>query len=470
MNNRFYKLSVLERTIAEFITSFKKAAPRFELGIKDLQSSALPLGHAADRDLIESLNDPTSNASHSLLIICNGHGEDVIALEIIKRFLKKIKIKTIEVMPLVGNGKVFDSIKSKNFSKIGHLKELPSGGFSNQSIKGFFLDLFAGFLLDTFKNFLIIRGKSKDNYKIIAVGDLLPLFFAWSSNCEFSFVGTPKSDHTWSNGPGWALSDFYHKFKGSEWDPWEIFIMRSNRCKSLIMRDAMTANNLNKKKISARYFGNPMMDFVDEKNEKINNIIKHKRIILIIGSRFPEALNNLDIFLDCLEDLKLSSDLIILLPLSLNADIFTIKSHLINNGYLKQKNIQFLIGEHSVWKNKEKYVLLGKNTFNKWANMASVGLSNAGTATEQIIGLGVPSISFPGAGPQFTKSFAKRQSRLLGGSVLVCENKKTLLDNLETLLNKKHCRLKQVKIGMKRMGKSGASKKIVDYINSSLLT
>ena len=25
----------------------KKAAPRFELGIKDLQSSALPLGHAA---------------------------------------------------------------------------------------------------------------------------------------------------------------------------------------------------------------------------------------------------------------------------------------------------------------------------------------------------------------------------------------------------------------------------------------
>ncbi len=26
-----------------------KAAPRFELGVKDLQSSALPLGHAADR-------------------------------------------------------------------------------------------------------------------------------------------------------------------------------------------------------------------------------------------------------------------------------------------------------------------------------------------------------------------------------------------------------------------------------------
>jgi len=29
--------------------------------------------------------------SHSLLFICNGHGEDVIASEIIKRLLKKNK-------------------------------------------------------------------------------------------------------------------------------------------------------------------------------------------------------------------------------------------------------------------------------------------------------------------------------------------------------------------------------------------
>ena len=194
------------------------------------------------------------------------------------------------------------------------------------------------------------------------------------------------------------------------------------------------------------------------------------RLILIIGSRFPEALYNLDIFLDCLKDLKLSNDLIILLPLSINANVFTIKRHLSNNGYLEENNVNFLVGEDSVWKNKDKYILLGKSTFNQWANMACVGLSNAGTATEQITGLGIPSISIPGAGPQFTKSFAKRQSRLLGGSVLVCDNKKTLIDNLEVLLNKKDYRLKQVKIGMKRMGKRGASKKIVDHINLNLLT
>ena len=447
-----------------------KAAPRFELGIKDLQSSALPLGHAAERDLLEPINDTSSSEPHSLLILCNGHGEDIIALEIIKRFLKKFKIKKIEVLPLVGNGNVFNSIKSNNFSKIGYFKELPSGGFSNQSLKGFFLDLFEGFLVDALKNFLIVRGKSKDNYKIIAVGDFLPLFFAWSSKCEFGFIGTPKSDHTWSNGPGWKFSDLYHKLKGSEWDPWEIFLMRSVRCKSLIMRDEITANNLNKKKINAKYFGNPMMDFVYEKNEKISNIIMFQRLILLIGSRFPEAFNNLDGFLDCLEDLNCSKDLIILLPLSINANIFKIKSHLKNHGYLKENSKNFMVGEDSVWKNKHKYILLGKSTFNLWASMACAGLSNAGTATEQITGLGIPSISLPGAGPQFTKSFAKRQSRLLGGSVLVCNNKKTLLDNLERLLNDKDYREKQIKIGMKRMGKSGASKRIVEYINLHLLS
>ena len=109
-------------------------------------------------------------------------------------------------MPLVGNGNVFDSIKSKNFRKIGYLRELPSGGFSNQSLKGFVLDLFAGFLIDNIRNFLLVKRKSKHNCKIIAVGDFLPLLYAWSSECEFSFIGTPKSDHTWSSGPGWDLS------------------------------------------------------------------------------------------------------------------------------------------------------------------------------------------------------------------------------------------------------------------------
>ncbi len=460
----------MERFTANIVINFKKAAPRFELGIKDLQSSALPLGHAAEKDSIESFYDLNSKVTHSLLIICNGHGEDVIASEIIKRLLKKIKNKNIEVLPLVGNGDVFNSIKSKNFRKIGYLKELPSGGFSNQSLKGFLLDLFAGFLIDNLRNFLLVKQKSTHNCKIIAVGDFLPLLYAWSSGCEFSFIGTPKSDHTWSSGPGWDFSDLYHKLKGSEWDPWEMFLMTSPRCKNLIMRDKITANNLNRKNIEAQYLGNPMMDFVNATNENISNIISFKRIILLVGSRYPEALKNLDNFLNCLQDFDLSKELVILLPLSINANVIQIESYLNKYGFIKQSQVKFLIYEDSVWKKKDHYIVIGQGKFNLWASMAEVGLSNAGTATEQIAGLGIPSLSLPGSGPQFTKSFAKRQSRLLGGSVLVCKNKKILLKRLSLLLKEKVDSLEQAKIGKERMGESGASKKIVDSINLHLLS
>ena len=146
-----------------------------------------------------------------------------------------------------------------------------------------------------------------------------------------------------------------------------------------------------------------------------------------------------------------------------------INSFLNKYGFIKQSKVKFLIDEDSVWKKKHQYIVVGKGKFNLWANMAEVGLSNAGTATEQIAGLGIPSLSLPGPGPQFTKSFAKRQSRLLGGSVLVCKNKKILLERLSLLLKEKVNSLEQAKVGKERMGKSGASEKIVDSINLHLL-
>ena len=158
------------------------------------------------------------------------------------------------------------------------------------------------------------------------------------------------------------------------------------------------------------------------------------------------------------------------MPTTTNANEGEIQNHLMQYGFHKQEGLDFKIGEDSVWKNDKKYILLGKSKFNVWANMASVGLSNAGTATEQIAGLGIPSLSLPGWGPQFTKSFAKRQSRLLGGSVSVCHDKRSLLNRLTLLLNQKNFRVQQAKIGKKRMGSSGASKKIVDAINFDLLS
>jgi len=377
------------------------------------------------------------------------------------------KFNNIEVMPLVGDGKIFDDLVSQKVTKIGFQKVLPSGGFSNQSLKGFWNDLKEGMFIYLFKNWLELMKKPKD-YKILAIGDLLPLFYAWSSKCDFGFVGTPKSDYTWMSGPGNSISDLYHKLKGSEWDPWEIFIMKSNLCKFVIVRDEITSNNLNIKKIDAQFLGNPMMDFFQDKEIAKNNIENYAKVILLIGSRFPEAYNNLDIFLTYLSDFNFPKECLIFIPLSSNANIFEVEKQIIKYQFFRNKSSSYLLGEESVWLKDKMILLLGKNKFNNWAYLAEVGLANAGTATEQICGLGIPALSLPGKGPQFTKSFAKRQQRLLGGSVSLCESKDIFYEKLLYLLENKKFRVRQGQIGKDRMGVPGASKRIADFINLKL--
>ncbi len=432
-----------------------------------MQSSALPLGHAAEKELSFPLKYPNSIKSNSLLIISNGHGEDVIALQIIKELLLLKKFNYIEIMPLVGDGKIFDELISQKISRIGFQKVLPSGGFSNQSLRGFLNDIKEGMLIYLLKNWIELLKKPKD-YKILAIGDLLPLFYAWSSKCDFGFIGTPKSDYTWMSGPGKSISDLYHKLKGSEWDPWEMYIMKSHLCKFVIVRDEITSKNLNNHKVDAKFFGNPMMDFLPEKSFQKNIIKNYLNIILLIGSRFPEAYNNLNIFLNYLSDFSFSKECLIFIPLSSNSNICEIEKQIIKYQFFRKESSSFSFGEESVWFKNKMILLLGKNKFNNWAYLAEVGLANAGTATEQICGLGIPSLSLPGKGPQFTRSFAKRQQRLLGGTVSLCESKDIFHKKLIYLLENKQFRLRQGQIGKERMGLPGASKRIADFITSKL--
>jgi len=298
----------------------------------------------------------------------------------------------------------------------------------------------------------------------------LPLFFAWSSKCIFGFIGTPKSDYTWTSGPGKAISDLFHKLKGSEWDPWEIFLMGDQKCKFVIVRDALTANNLNLKNINAKYFGNPMMDFIKEKKLDPKNIESFQKLIMLIGSRPPEAFNNLNMFLSSLSTIDLPVKTLVFVPLSSNVDLNIVEDYFYKYNFSKEINQEYYLGEESIWIKNNIIFLIGKNTFDDWANLSKVGLANAGTATEQIAGLGIPSLSLPGRGPQFTKKFAIRQQRLLGGSVRVCHDKQILKKKLIDLLLDDEIRKKQAIVGVERMGPRGASQVIAEYINLNFLS
>ena len=80
-----------------------------------------------------------------LLVLSNGHGEDVIALRLVEALQRQRPGLPVSVLPLVGEGQTYGMAESRGLlRRIGPRRNLPSGGFSNQSLGGLLRDLAAG--------------------------------------------------------------------------------------------------------------------------------------------------------------------------------------------------------------------------------------------------------------------------------------------------------------------------------------
>jgi uncharacterized protein (TIGR03492 family) len=80
-----------------------------------------------------------------LLVLTNGHGEDRIALQLIEALRQQRPELQVAVLPLVGEGEAFAAAEKRGLlQRQGPRQTLPSGGFSNQSLRGLVQDLGAG--------------------------------------------------------------------------------------------------------------------------------------------------------------------------------------------------------------------------------------------------------------------------------------------------------------------------------------
>ena len=237
-----------------------------------------------------------------LLVLSNGHGEDLIALRVLQALLRRHPELEIAVLPLVGEGHAYAALEQAGaLRRIGPRRSLPSGGFSNQSLRGLLADLGAGVLGLSWRQWRLVRRWGRSGDPVLAVGDLLPLLLAWASGSPYGFLGTPKSDYTWASGPGSAgLAALYHRCKGSEWDPWEWALLRPRRCRLVALRDRLTARGLRRHGVAALAPGNPMMDGL-QPDPLPAALQPQRRLLLLGGSRMPEALGNLKRLLEALE-------------------------------------------------------------------------------------------------------------------------------------------------------------------------
>ena len=404
-----------------------------------------------------------------LLVLSNGHGEDLIALRVIRALRQRQPSLEVAVLPLVGEGLGFWAAEAAGeLVRIGPSSALPSGGFSNQSLSGLLSDLAAGLPLISWRQLRIVRRWGRQGQPILAIGDLLPLLLAWSSAAPYGFIGTPKSDYTWRSGPGghWP-DDRYHRCKGSEWDPWEWALMRARRCRLVAMRDALTARGLRRHGVGALAPGNPMMDgFAPAPLPRA--LAGHRRLVLLGGSRMPEALSNLRRLLEALRLLRSIDAIVVFCPTGARPTGGELEPTLRASGF-SPTSLPADCGAGSAWQRGKQLLLIGAGTFQHWAPWGEVGLATAGTATEQLVGLGVPALSLPGQGPQFQEGFARRQSRLLGGAVRVCPTPQALAAGLAQLLDTPSERHALARIGRRRMGQAGGSARLASLVERTLL-
>jgi uncharacterized protein (TIGR03492 family) len=416
-----------------------------------------------------------------LLVLTNGHGEDRIALQLIEALRQQPPDRPgpqreVVVLPLVGDGQAFAAAEARHqLQRQGPRQTLPSGGFSNQSLRGLGQDLAAGMAGLSLRQWRWVRRWGRSGEPVLAVGDLLPLLLAWSSGAPFAFVGTPKSDYTWTSPPppGWGsspLADAYHRCKGSEWDPWEWRLMASKRCRLVAVRDALTARGLQRRGIAAQACGNPMMDGFSPAPLP-HGLGQQRRLLLLPGSRMPEALQNGQRLLAGLEAWEAPPACTVFLACGDQPSSASWSTLLAAGGW---RNAPLTpeaaaAGACRCWRRGPLTLLLGVGQFMGWAPWGEVGLATAGTATEQLVGLGIPVLSAPGPGPQFKAGFARRQSRLLGGAVQPCRSAADLAAGLERLLGDDHWRRQLGRIGQRRMGSPGGSARLAALLHHQLL-
>ena len=101
-----------------------------------------------------------------------------------------------------------------------------------------------------------------------------------------------------------------------------------------------------------------------------------------------------------------------------------------------------------------------QNAFAALLHTSQAALGTAGTANEQAVGLGKPTVAFPTNGPQFTGSFARAQKRLLGdGLILVANETDQIVRGVQQAMTPE-ARDAAKRAGLERMGIAGGANKV----------
>jgi len=438
------------------------------------------------------------NSPLQLLVLSNGHGEDMIAVRIIQALQQLSSPPDIFALPIVGEGRAYQKI---DIPLIGKVRTMPSGGFIYMDSRELMRDVGGGLVQLTFNQIQSIRcwvssqTKLGNQKAVLAVGDIVPLLFAAMSGADYAFVGTAKSEYYVRDAMGLlprkSRSAWWENFSGSIYHPWERWLMSRGRCRAVFPRDSLTTEILKKWSIPAVDVGNPMMDGLQTSltaqqfyrpDAELEEVIRPFVVTLLPGSRAPEAYNNWEIIMIAVSALMASlrrpdslfgaaGTMIFLGAIAPGLDCSILSQSLQIQGWRRcdQSPLPISDPDSLTFQQKNSYFILTQQAYNDCLYLGDVAIAMAGTATEQFIGLGKPAIAIPGNGPQYNPGFAEAQSRLLGISLTLVNQPSQVLPAIQSLLKNPDILHAIAGNGIQRMGRAGVAQRIAECLQERVI-
>jgi uncharacterized protein (TIGR03492 family) len=419
-----------------------------------------------------------------LVCLSNGHGEDAIAVKILQELQYLDYPDQIVALPLVGEGYAYTK---QGIPIIGPVQKMPSGGFIYMDNRQLWRDVQGGLIKLTWNQYQSLQHFLKQNPDsfILAVGDIVPLIFAWLTKVNYAFVGTAKSEYYLRDEAGWLQqTSQIERFWGSVYLPWERFLMSRRRCQAVFPRDTLTTKILQQFAIPGFDLGNPMIDDTILLSPLSKGYIPPTplskggeeilTILLLPGSRTPEVERNWQVMIEAIyEVIKIYSEVIFVAAIAPALDLEYFRESLLNlnwkNEPLSDDNNPINDPEAEIFRYNKAQIILSQNAYANCLHLADLAIAMAGTATEQFVGLGKAVFTIPGQGPQFTFAFAEAQTRLLGCSVILVNSPQEMGVRIKSILTNPDFLNLIVKNGKQRMGDAGAANRIAQHLITQIL-
>lgn len=381
-----------------------------------------------------------------LLLVSNGHGEDLSGA-LLGQALRR-QGATVAAVPLVGDG---DPYRRAEIPVLGHTRSYSTGGLGYTSGVGRLTEVLQGQVLYLLGRSWRLWSAARHADGLVVIGDVIPVLLAWSCRRPVATYLVAYSSH----------------YEGKLRLPWPCGpCLASRRFRAVFARDALTAEDLSGQlRRPVRFLGNPFMDHLRAEPVPTPAAEAPPQVLLLPGSRRPEALDNLGLMLQLLERLPPAAHHCRFAAALVSDITAEALATLINRGGWELEADRS--GHPLGLRRGDLRLELHWGQFAPLLVRSRVVVAMAGTASEQAAGLGIPVLQLAGRGPQFTAGFAEAQRRLLGPGVVCAPGpvgaeatlaaSATLLQGLLTDEDlRSRCRLE----GDRRLGPGGGSDRL----------